>query len=160
MNALAEGARAEPVAPFQHLTGWRACTTGADYDMAQRGRESMTRTTAVATLAFLLCAGCAVHTGSGSAKGEACRVEMEKFCKNVQPGEGRIVKCLRDHEAGLSDECRAYVNTAMLYTACIDDATRFCPNIQPGGARVMACLREHMTDLSTACKWELDRMQR
>jgi hypothetical protein len=93
------------------------------------------------------------------AKGEACRAEMDKFCKDVEPGEGRIIKCLREHDADLSDKCRAYVNTASQYMACIDDAVRLCPHTQPGGARVLACLRTRMSDLSSQCKRELARLR-
>ena len=34
-----------------------------------------------------------------------CTAEMRTFCAGVQPGQGRIVKCLRQHEAQLSPAC-------------------------------------------------------
>ena len=36
---------------------------------------------------------------------QACTGDMEKFCKDVQPGEGRILKCLREHSQELSIAC-------------------------------------------------------
>ncbi len=117
----------------------------------------MIRAMTVATVALVLAAVCAVS--AAFAKGEACQAEMDQFCKDVQPGEGRVIKCLRDHDANLSDKCRAYVNTASQYMACLDDVVRLCPRTQPGGARGLACLRAHMTDLSTACKRELERLR-
>ncbi len=39
----------------------------------------------------------------------ACRGDAEKFCKDVKPGEGRIVECLRQHQGELSKECAAQV---------------------------------------------------
>ena len=36
----------------------------------------------------------------------ACRADYEKFCKAAKPGEGQIVKCFKEHEAGLSSECK------------------------------------------------------
>lgn len=37
---------------------------------------------------------------------EACTDDVQKFCKEVKPGAGRIVKCLRENEKQLSPECR------------------------------------------------------
>jgi hypothetical protein len=37
---------------------------------------------------------------------EACTDDIQKLCKEVKPGGGRIVKCLRENEKQLSPECR------------------------------------------------------
>lgn len=39
---------------------------------------------------------------------KACKPDAEKYCKNVKPGQGRIVRCLKLHHAELSIECRAH----------------------------------------------------
>jgi hypothetical protein len=36
----------------------------------------------------------------------ACRPDVERFCSSVVPGGGRIIACLRDHAADLSQPCR------------------------------------------------------
>jgi hypothetical protein len=36
---------------------------------------------------------------------QACTGDMEKFCKDVQPGWGRVLKCLREHAQELSSAC-------------------------------------------------------
>ena len=36
-----------------------------------------------------------------------CKIDAEKFCKDVKPGQGRIVRCLKQHKAELSPGCRA-----------------------------------------------------
>ena len=37
----------------------------------------------------------------------ACQPDVQKFCQDVQPGGGRVMQCLRAHEAELSDACKA-----------------------------------------------------
>jgi len=36
---------------------------------------------------------------------KACQADADKFCLDVEPGEGRIVKCLRQNESGLGNQC-------------------------------------------------------
>lgn len=35
-----------------------------------------------------------------------CEADLDKFCKGTPPGGGRLLRCLRDHEAELSEECK------------------------------------------------------
>jgi hypothetical protein len=42
-----------------------------------------------------------------NAKG-ACNADIEKFCKDVQPGQGRIITYLKQHQAELSADCGGY----------------------------------------------------
>jgi len=36
---------------------------------------------------------------------QACRAEINSFCSDVQPGGGRIIRCLQEHSKDLSDKC-------------------------------------------------------
>jgi len=36
----------------------------------------------------------------------ACEADIKQYCASVAPGDGRIVKCLRDNEARLSPACK------------------------------------------------------
>jgi len=94
------------------------------------------------------------------AEDPGCSAEITKLCKDVKPGAGRIIDCLRKNDKALSDACKAYVNTASQYMACIDDAARLCPGMPPVGAMVIECLRANESDLSMGCEDELDKLRR
>ncbi len=36
----------------------------------------------------------------------ACRADAEKLCKDVRPGDGRMARCLKQHEASVSPACK------------------------------------------------------
>lgn len=40
---------------------------------------------------------------------EACHEDREKLCKDVKPGHGRIIKCMKDHQAELSAACKSEI---------------------------------------------------
>ena len=37
---------------------------------------------------------------------QACKADVEKLCPGVQPGEGRIGACLKEHKADVSKPCK------------------------------------------------------
>jgi hypothetical protein len=37
----------------------------------------------------------------------ACRADVKRFCKEIKPGEGRIIACLKASVTKLSQECAA-----------------------------------------------------
>ena len=41
----------------------------------------------------------------------ACGADMQRLCKGVMPGGGRILVCLRKHDADLSPACRTFVQS-------------------------------------------------
>lgn len=40
---------------------------------------------------------------------EACGGDAQKLCAGVKPGRGRVVQCLRSHEAELTEACRTAI---------------------------------------------------
>jgi hypothetical protein len=38
---------------------------------------------------------------------EECKGDAEKFCKGIRPGQGRILACLKSHQAELAPACKA-----------------------------------------------------
>ena len=49
--------------------------------------------------------------GNGAVAG-ACRADVEKLCPGVQPGEHRIVACLKEHKKEVSKECKSAIMKA------------------------------------------------
>ncbi len=91
------------------------------------------------------------------AEQKPCADEIEKFCNEIRPGEGRIVQCLRDHDSELSTVCREKVEAALkkledAKQACAKDISKFCTGVSPGGGRLLRCLRPHLKELAPECR--------
>lgn len=89
-----------------------------------------------------------------------CHEDVRKFCAKVKSGEGRISKCLKDHEADLSQACKSHLRTMFAHMqeareACSEDAKKLCKDMSPGHGRIVACLKQHESELSDACKEEM-----
>lgn len=89
-----------------------------------------------------------------------CRNDAETLCPGVTPGEGRIIKCLRENKDKLSPECKAQHEkmkeaAAEMKDACQSDVQKFCSETPHGRGRVLKCLRKHKDEISEACKTEM-----
>lgn len=112
---------------------------------------------------FLVSAFFALSLAAPAHAGEhgACKADLEKFCAGVEPGEGRMMKCLKEHEAELSEGCRAMkggVKDKMqekgreLEAACKADKEKLCKDVEPGEGRIVKCMKEHEAELSEKCR--------
>lgn len=115
---------------------------------------------ALALAAFSV--GVRSSTAAYAEEPRCCAEEIEKFCKDVKPGEGRIAKCLKEHENELSEACKGKceeVSTRLkdVRQACAEDVERFCKDVQPGEGRIAKCLRKHENEISSVCKESLGR---
>ena len=115
----------------------------------------------VTTICFLISFFIILGIDSVKAKDEPCKADLEKFCQGVQPGEGRIAKCLNEHEAELSQECKASMKSSTMEAkevvdafsqACGKDVETLCKGVPPGEGRIAKCLTEHEAELSQECK--------
>jgi hypothetical protein len=89
----------------------------------------------------------------GTALRQACRAEIQQYCAGVQPGEGRLRDCVKEHFADFSEPCkRAVLSSVAVVRACKADVQRTCPDIQPGGGRIQACMKDHFAEYSEPCK--------
>jgi len=86
-----------------------------------------------------------------------CAADRKKFCADVKPGDGAIMKCMKEHEGELSAECKAKGEKMKgkmkeAHQACKGDVKKFCKDVKPGGGAIMKCLKEHDAEISAECK--------
>ena len=82
-----------------------------------------------------------------------CAAEIRKHCADVQPGEGRIGACVKEHFNDLSDACKVRLaRTAAVAKACIPDVKERCASAGRGRGRIATCLKDALADLSDTCK--------
>jgi hypothetical protein len=60
-----------------------------------------------AILALSSSCALAADPAAGPRPREACRADVATLCPGIQPGEGRVVACMKEHAAQLSDGCKA-----------------------------------------------------
>jgi hypothetical protein len=94
-----------------------------------------------------------------------CLADVKKFCAEVSPGAGGIQKCLKQHEAQLSEACRTRVDAllkeaGLTYAACREDIASFCSNVVPGAGRVVDCLNSNKDRLTSQCSTMLGSMEK
>ena len=99
-----------------------------------------------------------------SAVQKGCGAEIEKYCSQVNQGDGRLLACFYAHEDKLSGQCQyaLYDASAQLERAvsalnyvagqCEDDMKAHCADVQLGEGRVVECLNSNSESVSAACK--------
>jgi hypothetical protein len=97
-----------------------------------------------------------------------CETEINTYCSQVTPGEGRMLACFYAHEDKLSGQCEyaLYQGAAQLeqFAAavthlaieCRDDLVEFCAEVELGEGRVGTCLLEHKAEVSDGCRQAMD----
>lgn len=87
-----------------------------------------------------------------------CGPDVEKFCKGVMPGRGRLLRCLEGHATALSDPCKQAIGVhtfTSTESACHDDVAKYCRDAAGDKAKVKGCLQQNAAKLSDACKTAL-----
>jgi hypothetical protein len=94
---------------------------------------------------------------------QGCQQELTTFCKNVTPGEGRILACLYAFQDQLSPKCeyalydsvsqldRTLTNLSYVIGECRDDLKKNCAEVKPGEGRLLDCLSKNEAKVSNRC---------
>ena len=115
------------------------------------------------SLAVLAGALCLVLSASVSAQeSKPCADDAAKFCKGVEPGHGRVAKCMKEHESELSPACKANISkfkeeVKEFSEACKEDVQKNCKGIKAGGGRILQCLKKNEATLTPQCKAEMSK---
>jgi hypothetical protein len=95
---------------------------------------------------------------------EGCATEFETYCKNVTPGEGRLLACLYAYNDKISTRCEfaiydaaaqlEHALNAIAYLAneCRDDLKKYCSDVKPGEGRLIDCIAKKKDSISDRCK--------
>jgi len=94
---------------------------------------------------------------------KGCEKELTSYCKDVTPGEGRILACLYAYSDKLSGQCefalydaavqlqRFVAALAYLANECDEDLDNFCSGVEAGEGRLLKCLDENSAKISARC---------
>jgi len=93
-----------------------------------------------------------------------CKAELEQYCSNVTPGEGRVLACLYAYEDKLSGRCeyalydaavqleRAVAALSYVVNECSSDLKQYCAGVAAGEGRLLQCLQKNDAQVSQRCK--------
>jgi hypothetical protein len=126
------------------------------------------RWTAVVGFGLMMCsvtslAGAAQPSLADQVK-EGCKTELGSFCKDVTPGEGRLLACLYAFEDKISPRCDYalydastqldHAVTALAHgaTECKADIDKHCGAVKAGEGRVLECLKKQGDAVSERCR--------
>ena len=94
---------------------------------------------------------------------EGCQQELTTFCKDVTPGEGRILACLYAFQDKVTPRCeyalydsigqldRTLTNLSYAIGECRDDLKSFCAEVKPGEGRLLDCLSKNEAKITNRC---------
>lgn len=100
-----------------------------------------------AALVLLLAAAAPAGFAADAAGAQACQADARKHCPGARPGGGRVLGCLKQHEAELSAACRAALPTLQ---RCAQDVKTVCGT--QGRRELRECLRSRVDQLSAECR--------
>ena len=83
---------------------------------------------------------------------KGCEKELNSYCSNVTPGEGRVLACIYAHGDKISGQCeyalydaaaqleRFVAALSYVVNECEDDLKQYCASVQAGEGRLAECL--------------------
>ena len=126
------------------------------------------KTTSIFSIAICLTLLFAISAGAEESLVEivanGCKTEINAYCKDITPGEGRVLACLYARSDKLSGKCeyalydaaaqleRAVAALSYVVNECADDLDQFCQNVRAGEGRLLKCIEKNDAKVSSRCK--------
>jgi golgi apparatus protein 1 len=100
---------------------------------------------------------------------QACSRDMQLLCSDVEPGGGRIFRCLAQRQGDVSEGCGSFLRRVQarqqgaadnqprtdraqrMVAACGTDMQKLCADTEPGEGRKARCLVDRKAELSVSC---------
>jgi hypothetical protein len=114
------------------------------------------------TLLFAVSAGAEQNLVETVANG--CKAELDTYCTDVTPGQGRVLACLYAHSDKLSGKCeyalydaaaqleRAVAALSYVVNECAEDLDQLCRDVPAGQGRLLECIEKNDKKVSSRCK--------
>lgn len=104
------------------------------------------------------------YAQAGAMIAASCGPSIERYCSKENIGAGRVLGCLRQHQANVPPQCLADFQSvsasidkrvaaqARAFQVCDANIREYCPGVKPGDARVLDCLDAAKKVVGGACK--------
>jgi hypothetical protein len=101
----------------------------------------------------------------------ACARDIKKYCRDVTPGEGRMIYCMQAHEDKISPKCAYELGESAASVqsaadalkdgviACKAEIAGVCGKTVPGQGRLAACLMANKSTASDGCKAAIAKVE-
>lgn len=91
--------------------------------------------------------------------GQACRVDLQQFCPAIEPGGGRMLGCLSQHQLEISSPCQSELarigeardRLAAFRSACTRDLTALCADVPQQAGPLLECVEANRARVSPEC---------
>ncbi|MFK8250173.1 hypothetical protein [Ancylobacter terrae] len=107
------------------------------------------------------------YAQAGALIAKSCGADIEKFCRGLNLGGGRIATCLTQNQAKISPQCisdyqaavasvqKRVAAQAAAFQVCRRDAAEFCKGVKAGDANLLNCLLDSVKVVDATCSQTL-----
>ena len=92
--------------------------------------------------------------------GVACKADVDRYCATVEPGDGKVIGCLSQHQLEVSRACQGELArigaardaVAAFRSTCASEVERLCAGVAREVGPLLECIEEKEDQISAACR--------